>query len=79
MSKPWPTKNLARRPNQEDVPYYPKRLEADMVILERYEEKAKSLSNVSFLGRLATNRYIDMEKVILEALDFSADFLQQPE
>ena len=83
---PWETheqtlayKEFSKETEPEDVPYYPKRLEADMVILKRYEEKAEALKNVTFLGRLATYRYMDMEKVIREALDFSADFLQQPE
>jgi UDP-galactopyranose mutase len=31
---------------------------------------------VSFLGRLATYRYMDMHHVIGEALDFSAAFCQ---
>jgi UDP-galactopyranose mutase len=37
---------------------------------------AKEDTGVSFLGRLATYRYLDMHQVIAEALDFSDRFLQ---
>jgi UDP-galactopyranose mutase len=61
-----------------DVPYYPKRLAADMAVLQRYREIAADPSTrvrfgttVVFLGRLATYRYMDMETVIAEALEFT--------
>jgi len=59
-----------------DIPYYPKRLKDDMEMLMRYRDEAKSLKGVSFLGRLATYRYMDMHHVIGEALDFSKKHLQ---
>ena len=34
------------------------------------------LKNISFLGRLATYRYMDMHHVIGEALDYSREFVQ---
>lgn len=55
----------------DDIPYYPKRLQADKILLKKYRQKAESISNVSFLGRLATYRYMDMDYVIEEAIDFS--------
>ncbi|GAT31770.1 UDP-galactopyranose mutase [Terrimicrobium sacchariphilum] len=58
-----------------DTPYYPKRLAADKRLLAKYRSLAEALTNVSFLGRLATYRYMDMETVIGEALDFSERFL----
>lgn len=51
-----------------DTPYYPKRLAADKVILKLYREAAEQQQQVSFLGRLATYRYMDMHHVIDEAL-----------
>ncbi len=59
-----------------DVPYYPKRLEADKRLLGEYRKMAEETENVSFLGRLATYRYMDMERVIGEALDFSSAFVE---
>jgi len=58
----------------EDAPYYPKRLAADKKLLLEYREIAMQERGVSFLGRLATYRYMDMEKVIGEALDFADTF-----
>ena len=53
-----------------DLPYYPKRLEADIKLLAQYRKLAEKESGISFLGRLATYRYMDMEKVIGESLSF---------
>ena len=57
-----------------DIPYYPKRLHADKQMLQQYRQEAEKLKGVSFLGRLATYRYMDMHHVIGEALDFSNRF-----
>jgi len=59
-----------------DIPYYPKRLPQDLERLKRYKEKAETLSKVSFLGRLGTYRYLDMQHVIAEALSYSQTFIQ---
>jgi UDP-galactopyranose mutase len=59
-----------------DLPYYPKRLAADKTLLRKYRELAKNLSATSFLGRLGTYRYLDMDTVIGEALDFAATFAE---
>ncbi|HEY5811839.1 MAG TPA: UDP-galactopyranose mutase, partial [Terrimicrobiaceae bacterium] len=59
-----------------DLPYYPKRLAADKTLLRKYRELAKGLSATSFLGRLGTYRYLDMDTVIGEALDFAATFAE---
>ena len=69
-------KEYSRETSPDDIPYYPKRLEKDKELLLRYRKEAKSLENVSFLGRLATYRYMDMHHVIGEALQYSKDFLQ---
>lgn len=58
-----------------DIPYYPVRKAVDKALLQRYCELAASTRGVSFLGRLATYRYLDMDKVIGEALDFARQFL----
>jgi UDP-galactopyranose mutase len=54
-----------------DIPYYPKRLATDNNLLNRYWEEARRERHVSFLGRLATYRYMDMHQVIGEAMDFA--------
>jgi len=68
-------KEFSKETGPEDEPYYPKRLQHDKGILKQYRAKAESLSGVSFLGRLATYRYMDMHHVIGEALDFAENFV----
>ncbi len=69
-------KEFSKETTEDDIPYYPKRLQIDKELLMQYRQKAENLSNVSFLGRLATYRYMDMHHVIGEAIDFSNDFLE---
>ncbi len=59
----------------DDVPYYPKRLAGDKILLDKYRSLALQQTKVSFLGRLATYRYMDMHQVIDEAIQFSAKFI----
>jgi UDP-galactopyranose mutase len=58
-----------------DIPYYPKRLDSDKALLHKYRNLALTSAKTSFLGRLATYRYMDMEKVIGEALEFADEFV----
>jgi len=51
-----------------DIPYSPIRQDRDKALLSRYATQARALKGVSFLGRLATYRYLDMDDVINEAL-----------
>lgn len=67
-------KEFSKETGENDIPYYPKRLKNDMELLLQYRQKADSLQKTSFLGRLATYRYMDMHHVIGEALDFSKIF-----
>lgn len=68
-------KEYSKETEEIDVPYYPKRLADDKEILLNYREDAEKLNGVSFLGRLATYRYMDMHHVIGEALDYAKVFL----
>lgn len=68
-------KEFSKETEEDDIPYYPKRLEGDKQLLKKYREEAESLTGVSFLGRLATYRYMDMHHVIGEAMQFAANFI----
>ena len=61
-------KEFSRACGADDVPYYPIRLAEEMGMLERYVTLAKQEKNVTFMGRLATYRYLDMHVTIHEAL-----------
>jgi UDP-galactopyranose mutase len=69
-------KEFSKETTENDIPYYPKRLQSDKTLLLKYRADAEQLNNVSFLGRLATYRYMDMHNVIGEALDFSKQFIE---
>ena len=80
---PWEThdqtvifKEYSRECTKDDIPYYPIRLVNEKAMLSVYIEKAKAQTNVSFLGRLGTYRYLDMDVTIAEALDASQKTLK---
>jgi UDP-galactopyranose mutase len=73
---PWEThegtvlyRERARACAPGDVPYYPIRLVAEKALLGQYVAAAGALDNVTFVGRLGTYRYLDMDVTIREALD----------
>ncbi|MBK8611228.1 MAG: UDP-galactopyranose mutase [Chitinophagaceae bacterium] len=68
-------KEFSKETTEQDIPYYPKRLESDKEILNAYRAEALRILNISFLGRLATYRYMDMHHVIGEAILFAASYL----
>lgn len=70
-------KEYSKETEGSDIPYYPKRLESDLIILEKYLEEVESIDNVTFIGRLATYRYLDMQNVIEEALIAAGKFISR--
>lgn len=66
-------KEYSRECEENDIPYYPIRLVKEKALLYEYIEAAKKLKNISFLGRLGTYRYLDMDVSISEALKASKE------
>jgi UDP-galactopyranose mutase len=66
----------SRQCEEKDVPYYPIRQTREKAQLELYVNKAKNEENVTFVGRLGTYRYLDMDVTIHEALLTSDKFLE---
>jgi UDP-galactopyranose mutase len=62
-------KEYSRICEENDIPYYPIRLLKEKKMLHEYIELAKNEKMVSFLGRLGTYRYLDMDVTIAEALN----------
>jgi UDP-galactopyranose mutase len=58
-----------------DTPYYPIRLVNEKAQLARYAELARTEMGVTFVGRLGTYRYLDMDVTIREALETADLFL----
>jgi UDP-galactopyranose mutase len=68
-------KEYSRACGPEDIPYYPIRQVAEKTLLAEYVEKARAEDNVTFVGRLGTYRYLDMDVTIREALDCGRRYL----
>ena len=67
-------KEFSKETRPYDPPYYPKRLAGDVNLLSKYIRLAKSEPATSFLGRLGTYRYLNMDEVIADSLDFAVLF-----
>lgn len=79
---PWETlsdtiifKEFSRECSPTDTPYYPVRLVKDKSMLQSYVRLARAESNISFVGRLGTYRYLDMHVAIAEAIDAADVYL----
>lgn len=59
-----------------DTPYYPIRLVEEKTILSEYVNMAKLENKVTFMGRLATYRYLDMDVTVGEALCAARKFIK---
>ncbi|MEY2803479.1 MAG: hypothetical protein RL657_815 [Pseudomonadota bacterium] len=68
-------KEYSRECGVLDTPYYPVRLLDDKTLLHQYVTWAQQEKRVTFLGRLATYRYLDMHITIDEALQTAHLFL----
>ena len=68
-------REFSRSFKKGDVEYYPIRLAKDKSIINDYMHLSKKCSNVSFVGRLGTYRYLDMDKTIEEALKVVSKFV----
>lgn len=79
---PWEThtrsvcyREHSRRCGEDDLPYYPVHLTQGDAMLQRYQALAAAEPGVTFVGRLGTYRYMDMDVTIRGALDTVRGFL----
>jgi UDP-galactopyranose mutase len=61
-------REYSRAMGPNDIAYYPIRLVDEQALLGKYVELARATPGVSFVGRLGTYRYLDMDVTIAEAL-----------
>ncbi len=61
-------REFSRLAGEGDIPYYPIRLANDKSVLRQYTDAARREDRVTFVGRLGTYRYLDMDVTIGEAL-----------
>src|SRR5207302_8096600 len=55
-------------PRDEGDPYYPVPASENQELYRRYERLGAAEPHVTFVGRLATYRYLDMDQVVGQAL-----------
>lgn len=67
-------REFSREAQPEDTPYYPIRMMDEKTLLADYVRLANETPNVTFVGRLGTYRYLDMDVTIREALDTARQF-----
>lgn len=72
---PWEThdksvyvKEYSAEAGPDDIPYYPIRLAEEKGLLAKYVALATKERGITFVGRLGTYRYLDMDATIAEAL-----------
>lgn len=72
-------KEFSRACEPDDIPYYPIRQIAEKTMLADYVALAEQEPNVTFVGRLGTYRYLDMDVTIREALTAGTKWLDVQE
>ena len=82
---PWESANFnkticyreySREAQPNDTPYYPVNLVAGEDMLPKYMARVREETRVTFVGRLATYRYLDMDVAIKEALEVARSWVQ---
>jgi UDP-galactopyranose mutase len=62
------TSLVYEHPRASGDPYYPVPQRQNAALLRRYEADAEALSDVTFIGRLATYKYYNMDQAVAQAL-----------
>lgn len=68
-------REYSRQQKEGDIPFYPVRLLREKATLKRYVDLAAEERKVTFVGRLGTYRYLDMDVTVKEALDVADRYL----
>ena len=68
-------REFSRACGPEDIPYYPIHLVQGDRMLDHYKERTRVERGVTFVGRLGTYQYMDMDVTIRAALDAAHAFL----
>ena len=69
-------REFSRECGPDDIPYYPIRQVKEKALLQDYVALAEDTTGVTFVGRLGTYRYLDMDVTIREALDTARAFAE---
>ena len=69
-------REYSRACTPDDIPYYPIRMVEEKALLADYVALANNAKGITFVGRLGTYRYLDMDVTIREAMDTADTFLE---
>lgn len=69
-------REYSRQCEENDIPYYPIRQLGEMKLLHGYLDRAEKEINITFVGRLGTYRYLDMDVTIAEAIHTAKLYLE---
>ncbi|GHG97589.1 hypothetical protein GCM10010961_32410 [Pseudodonghicola xiamenensis] len=72
-------REFSRAAEPEDIPYYAIRQVEEKALLSDYVKLAEATSDVTFVGRLDTYRYLEIDGTIREVLDTARGFLARLE
>ena len=67
-------REYSRACGPEDIPYYPIRQVREKALLAEYAALAETAGNTTFVGRLGTYRYLDMDVTIRESRETARGF-----
>lgn len=68
--------DFERNNPRKNIPYYPIFTEKNKQKLDRYLSFAEQFNNITLVGRLAENRYYDMDDIVAKALQVFDDISQ---
>ncbi|MDR3432620.1 MAG: UDP-galactopyranose mutase [Rouxiella aceris] len=69
-------REFSRSCTENDIPYYPIRQVGEMALLDKYLDLANKEQGMTFIGRLGTYRYLDMDVTIAEAFATADKYLE---
>jgi UDP-galactopyranose mutase len=70
-------REFSRACGPNDIPYYPIRQTDEEAMLKKYVDRAMATPRVTFVGRLGSYRYLDMDVTIGEALTAADGMLKR--
>ena len=69
-------REYSRTAGPDDIQFYPNRMAQEKALLGDYVRRAEATEGVTFVGRLGTYRYLDMDTTIHEAMNTAKVFLE---
>ena len=72
------TQEFSRTCKRHDIPFYPVLPAGGSTVLNRYLADSEKESDTTFVGRLGTHQYLDMDTAVAMAIEAAANVLKTP-